>query len=324
MPQPSNYFQDKRVSNLDNTSPTNEDEELPSFLSPDAQTRDIIVAQRKRTLLPKYYNLNSYDIVCGQSKSAVWHCGNRRFRVTISIFLQEYMEKPNRMDRNLLFIRILDIIRSSGGHFLKYSHGQWCAIGDSDARHKVGHALRDAAAFKDIAKPPKTQTGCDFGKLDHDNQKRPHYADLEEKTRNFLVIPEQYETVDCVGSTSMDMKATSSLSEPHQDAEPRDYLLDEQRIMNGSLYQQFDVPIMILDRNHSKQPAVPTAPSKTLNKNFLKGIQVATTHKEVLERSSYTQSKALLAANDTEEDQSMPFMSAQDWQYLLDALDCFP
>lgn len=149
----------------------------------------------------------------------------------------------------------------------------------------MGHALRDAArvAFKDIAEPPKTQTGCDLDKLDHGNQQRRlYYVDLQEKTKKFLAIPERYETVDCADPTSMDMNSTSSRSEPHQDAEPRNSLLDEQCIMsNVSLYQQeFDVTRMILlDRNHSKQIAVPTAPFKAPNTNFLKGIQVAATHK---------------------------------------------
>jgi hypothetical protein len=77
-----------------------EDEELPSFLSPDAQTRDMVVEQQRRAPLPKDYNLSSYAIVCGRSKFALGHCGNRRFRVIISNFLQEYMDKPNRMDRS--------------------------------------------------------------------------------------------------------------------------------------------------------------------------------------------------------------------------------
>jgi hypothetical protein len=36
--------------------------------------------------LPKDYSLTSYDIICGRSKVRFGHWGNRRFRVTISIF----------------------------------------------------------------------------------------------------------------------------------------------------------------------------------------------------------------------------------------------
>ena len=234
--QPSTYFQDHRVSNAldDNTSivTEEEDEELlhSCFFSSDAQSGDMVVDQQRPTLLPNDYNLTRFDIVCGRTQFASQHCGNHRFRVTISIFLQQYLDRPDRgRDRSLLFIQIVDTIRSSGARFVKYSHGEWSDIGDIEARRKVGRALRDAVAFKDKAKPPKkTQTGRDS------NQRR-----------NALVAtPEQYDRVDCVGpSTIMGMNATSFPSdEPHQDAEPRDSpLLDEQRIMNGSLYQPFDL-----------------------------------------------------------------------------------
>jgi hypothetical protein len=50
-----------------------ENEELPFFLSPDAQTRDMVVEQRRQTLLPKDYSLTSYDILCGRSKVVFGH-----------------------------------------------------------------------------------------------------------------------------------------------------------------------------------------------------------------------------------------------------------
>ena len=223
--QPSTYSQDSRVSNDldDNTSSIVTDS---CFFSADAHTGDMVVEQKRPTLLPNDFNLARFDIVCGRTESASRHCGNRRFRVTISIFLQQYMDRPDRgRDRSLLFIRIVDTIRSSGARFVKYSDGQWRDIGDAEARRKVGRALRDAVAFKDKA---RIQT-------DSDNQRR-----------NALVVtPEQHEGVDCVGlSTIMDMKATSSSSDESRqgEVEPRDsLLLDEQQIMNGSQYEPLDV-----------------------------------------------------------------------------------
>ena len=229
------YLENNRVSNdLDDNSSigTEEDEELLlSFLS-DAQTDDMVVEQQRPTLLPNDYNLTTFDIVCGRTQFASRHCGNHRFRVMISIFLQQYLDMPDRgRDRSLFFIQIVDTIRSCGSRFVKKSHGQWCDIGDAEARRKVGRALRDAVAFKDKAKPrpKKTLTDCD-------NQRK-----------NALVVT----------------------PEPHQDAEPRHSLLDEQRIMDGSLYQPFDLSRI-------------------------------------------------------EEESSMSSMDAQDLQYLLGALDCFP
>ena len=90
--------------------------------------------------------LNDTDVICGRSKSAFEHIGNRRFRVTISIFLRRYLENTNRLDRSMLIYEIIDTVHESGSRFLKESsNGEWVELSQKERRNKVGHALRDAA-----------------------------------------------------------------------------------------------------------------------------------------------------------------------------------
>ena len=90
--------------------------------------------------------LKDTDVICGRSKSAFEHIGNRRFRVTISIFLRRYLENTNRLDRSMLIYEIIDTVHESGSRFLKESsNGEWVELSQKERRNKVGHALRDAA-----------------------------------------------------------------------------------------------------------------------------------------------------------------------------------
>ena len=91
--------------------------------------------------------LNDTDVICGRNKSAFNHIGNRRFRVTISIFLNRYMDNTCRLDRSALVYEIIDTVHESGSRFLKQSaDGEWVELSQKERRNKVGHALRDAAA----------------------------------------------------------------------------------------------------------------------------------------------------------------------------------
>ena len=96
---------------------------------------------------PSTSTLNDTDVICGRNKSAFNHIGNRRFRVTVSIFLKRYMENTCRLDRSCLIYEIIDTVQESGSRFLRQSaNGEWVELSEKEQRNKVGHALRDAAA----------------------------------------------------------------------------------------------------------------------------------------------------------------------------------
>lgn len=99
-----------------------------------------------------------YDIVCGRNSGAYNYIGNRRFRVTIEMNLQRYIDSPTREDKTNVIKYIVWMLHEQvGARFLKKetckkssSSGsrrrgtpRYTIMTDKQAREKVGHALRD-------------------------------------------------------------------------------------------------------------------------------------------------------------------------------------
>merc|ERR1712003_407095 len=97
-----------------------------------------------------------YDIVCGRNSGAYNYIGNRRFRVTIEMNLQRYIDSPTREDKTNVIKSIVWMLHDQvGARFLKKetckkSSGsrrrgtpRYTIMTDKQAREKVGHALRD-------------------------------------------------------------------------------------------------------------------------------------------------------------------------------------
>ena len=73
-----------------------------------------------------------YDIICGRGKIAHCHPGNRRFRLILSLHMDEYKNAPTKVDKSLVIISIVDIIRRWGGTFVKKNKQEkrWMEISD--------------------------------------------------------------------------------------------------------------------------------------------------------------------------------------------------
>eukprot|EP00537_Pseudo-nitzschia_pungens_P010172 CAMPEP_0172383682 /NCGR_PEP_ID=MMETSP1061-20121228/1531_1 /TAXON_ID=37318 /ORGANISM="Pseudo-nitzschia pungens, Strain cf. pungens" /LENGTH=409 /DNA_ID=CAMNT_0013112009 /DNA_START=159 /DNA_END=1385 /DNA_ORIENTATION=+ len=100
-----------------------------------------------------------YDVVCGRNSGAYNYIGNRRFRVTIEMNLQRYIDSPTREDKTNVIKSIVWMLHNDvGARFLKKeitktskhkrSIGKkgtprFTIMTDKQAREKVGHALRD-------------------------------------------------------------------------------------------------------------------------------------------------------------------------------------
>ena len=99
-----------------------------------------------------------YDIVCGRNSGAYNFIGNRRFRVTIEMNLQRYIDSPTREDKTKVIKSIVWMLHDQvGARFLKKETcktvsadgtrrrgaPRYIIMSDKQAREKVGHALRD-------------------------------------------------------------------------------------------------------------------------------------------------------------------------------------
>jgi hypothetical protein len=69
---------------------------------------------------------------------------------------------PTRHDKSLIIHAISALVRETGGRFQKHRNGSFLELSDKEIREKVGHALRDMVAVKDMA-PSKDEASLEIG-----------------------------------------------------------------------------------------------------------------------------------------------------------------
>jgi len=108
--------------------------------------------------------INSYDILCGRGKEAFNNVGNRRLRVTVSIYLARYLAADTRYAKGEVIMDILHVLREeSGARFLRPAlrGNYYVELSDKEARAKIAHAMRDQmASHKRAARRARTGS-CD-------------------------------------------------------------------------------------------------------------------------------------------------------------------
>jgi hypothetical protein len=87
----------------------------------------------KNMALEDGYQPGDHDVICGRGKSAFHHPGNRRFRLTIYMYMDRYQRAHTKLDKSLDVISIVDSFRNHSGGFVKRNakkQGEWIEIGD--------------------------------------------------------------------------------------------------------------------------------------------------------------------------------------------------
>jgi hypothetical protein len=137
--------------------------------------------------------LAPYDILCGRSKQAFNNVGNRRFRVTISLYLDRYLEVTSKKGKGDLIVSIVRYLRGEcvGARFLKKAKGsnRYIELREREAREKVGHALRDLAVSihqSTMAEWKAAQKKCKH--QEQEQKKSKHFKEPE------TVVPEYMES----------------------------------------------------------------------------------------------------------------------------------
>ena len=92
-----------------------------------------------------------YDIICGRNSGSHNWCGNKRFRVTIMMNLQSYVDAPTREDKTYVIKSVMDILEHDvGARFLKkVGESTYQPLEEKQIREKVGHAFRDMIYTKE-------------------------------------------------------------------------------------------------------------------------------------------------------------------------------
>ncbi|CAB9524446.1 Nitrilase family, member 2 [Seminavis robusta] len=108
------------------------------------------------SLLPTDFEPQPYSILCGQGNENFNAIGNRRFRVTVGMFLQRYQAAKDRQEKSAIVSTVMDILYDACpvGTFIKLKGGRWWQIDEKTAREKVGAHFRDGLAdtYKSSAK----------------------------------------------------------------------------------------------------------------------------------------------------------------------------
>jgi len=98
-----------------------------------------------KTRLPLNFVPSSYSVLIGRGKMCADAVGNRRLKVIVSRYLEEYSNASSRTEKSAIVSRIVDIVQDAcpQGAFIKYEDGQWWEVSDNAARERVGSLLRD-------------------------------------------------------------------------------------------------------------------------------------------------------------------------------------
>jgi hypothetical protein len=99
--------------------------------------------------LPEDFQPNSYSVLCGKGKDNFSAPGNCRFRITVQMFLQEYIDaKDSQTEKSIIVKKVMKILQDACpvGAFVTLKDGQWYEVDQRTAREKVGAFFRDCLA----------------------------------------------------------------------------------------------------------------------------------------------------------------------------------
>ena len=146
--------------------------------------------------------LGPYDILCGRCKTSFNNIGNRRFRVTISLNLQRYLEADTKQKKTKLIISIAQELKYNvGARFLKKNRmgNGYIELSEKQAREKIGHALRDYAVSQQ-----------QFTMKELKERKRQQEKEQQQEQQIFIEIEKSMKKVE----SSYDFRCSVSSMEP--------------------------------------------------------------------------------------------------------------
>jgi hypothetical protein len=116
-----------------------------------------------------------YDVVCGRQKEAFRNVGNRRFRVTVSLFMEKYVAASTRQCKSKVIAAVAEQVKANSGRFLKRRNNEWVELDDKQAKEKVGHALRDMVSAREsvVSRKALKRTCAEVGFVRNPNFFRP-------------------------------------------------------------------------------------------------------------------------------------------------------
>lgn len=98
-------------------------------------------------------NHSSFDILLGRDKAMFNHSGNKRFRAIVSHNVYKYSTATRKSSKTALVKRVYAEMKDAGFQFLKKEGSLWKPLGDTEAKDKLSHALRDR--LRELRRPSR-------------------------------------------------------------------------------------------------------------------------------------------------------------------------
>ena len=97
------------------------------------------------TMLPPDFEPTNYSVILGRGKGSYNYVGNKRCRVIVKTFLQDFYQRETRSDRAIVVSKVINIIKEACpiGSFIKMENGMWHQVSDKVAREKIFTMFRD-------------------------------------------------------------------------------------------------------------------------------------------------------------------------------------
>jgi hypothetical protein len=101
---------------------------------------------KAKKLLPPDFQPSNYSIICGNKRKYFNSVGNRRFRILVKMYIQQYLDAPGKLEKSFIVTKVMNIIREAqpvGAFVSLEKDGRWYEVSERTAREKVGSFFRD-------------------------------------------------------------------------------------------------------------------------------------------------------------------------------------
>lgn len=109
-----------------------------------------IITEKLHVVKNMVEHLGPNDVLCGKDKEAFNSIGNRRFRVSVSLIIGRYIQAKSKQEKTLVIQSLVNVVKESGGRFLKRKNDGLVELNEKQTQQKVGHAIRDTAISRKL------------------------------------------------------------------------------------------------------------------------------------------------------------------------------
>ena len=212
--------------------------------------------------------LGPWDILCGRCKEAYNNVWNRRFRITIQMHLQKYLDASSRGAKGKVLMSIVHLLtKDAGARFFKQVGDDYIEINDTGIRDKVAHAIRDMSAKYLLNQQKKEEKQQETKRTKQENirfvsemSSYHHHSDRMNNS-SYLEKPAQHSSSELLRKT-LDMveQSCSSLSPSFEKDDKFEELISK-------VIENIDVPTesMIIGTTAKECHDLPSHPSGILH-----------------------------------------------------------